>query len=225
MAGDISPEERLLRLIRSKKPQPVPEEEERATTLKQESPIPLAVTDTGTPFKKGLRWANCRPSLKLADILRFENLNLALVFLLIGVVIYSIPIFLKKPRNVIEDLEERIKPAKKSLNPEEREFKTPPLSYFVQEVNSRNIFSPIAKEDAKPETPVDEGPKMEDIKEQLSLLGVIGGDKPQAIIEDKKMQKTYFLNKGGIFDQVQVKDILDNKVILIYKDQEFELII
>jgi len=225
MTGDISPEERLLRLIRSKKPQPVSEEEERDSTPKQETPKPLAVADTDTPPKKGLRWSNYKPSLKLADILRFENINLALVLLLIGVAIYSIPIFLREPKSAIEDLEKRIKSTKKSLSAEEKESKAPPLSYFAKEVNARNIFSPIAKGDVTPEAPVDEGPKLEDIREQLSLLGVIGGDNPQAIIEDKKVQKTYFLNKGGMLDKVQVKDILDNKVILIYKGQEFELII
>lgn len=63
-----------------------------------------------------------------------------------------------------------------------------------------------------------------DVLSGLILMGIISGENPQAIIEDKKANKTYFLFKGERFQDFKVKDILDGKVIIITGAQEeFEL--
>ncbi|MCM8789708.1 MAG: hypothetical protein NC916_01615, partial [Candidatus Omnitrophica bacterium] len=57
----------------------------------------------------------------------------------------------------------------------------------------------------------------------LKLLGIIFGDNPQAIIEDAKNQKTYYLNREQSIGDFIVEDIRDGKVILDYQGQKFEL--
>ncbi|MFA5143374.1 MAG: hypothetical protein WC522_04305 [Candidatus Omnitrophota bacterium] len=52
------------------------------------------------------------------------------------------------------------------------------------------------------------------MSDQIGLVGIIAGDNPQAIIEDKKAQKTYYLNKGQSFDGYVVEEISENKVTL-----------
>ncbi len=59
--------------------------------------------------------------------------------------------------------------------------------------------------------------------QDLNLLGIVSGDNPQAIIEDKKSQKTYFLKKGDFLGDFELKDIQKGKVILDLSGQQFEL--
>ena len=57
----------------------------------------------------------------------------------------------------------------------------------------------------------------------INLVGIIAGDTPQAIIEDKKSQKTYYLNKGQFIGEFQLEDIQEGKIILNFNGQRFEL--
>jgi hypothetical protein len=154
-----------------------------------------------------------------------ENLNLALIIVLAVLFVFFMAILLRSPKNPTATLEERIKIQEKSPPPSE-EPERPSFDYYSAQAGSRNIFAPIATEEAKAQTaPAEQGPKLEDVKGQLSLLGVVSGETPQAIIEDKRTQKTYFLNKGSTFDDIEVGDIFENKVILTYKGKQFELVL
>lgn len=58
----------------------------------------------------------------------------------------------------------------------------------------------------------------------LTLMGIISGENPQAIIEDRKDGKAHFLFKGERVRDFRIKDILDGKIIIISGTQEeFEL--
>ena len=62
-----------------------------------------------------------------------------------------------------------------------------------------------------------------DLVKQLNLVGIIAGENPQAVIEDKNTQKTYYLNKGQFLGEIQLEDILEGKIIINHKGQRFEL--
>ena len=62
-----------------------------------------------------------------------------------------------------------------------------------------------------------------DISDKLGLVGIIAGDNPQAIIEDKKAQKTYYLNKGQSFNGYTVEEISEGKVMLDHEGQKISL--
>lgn len=227
MAREFSPEERLLRLIRSKTPREAP-------VSSQKDNIKGEVSRPEQPKQKPLSRAASHLVTKEASsparIFRIENLNFVLIILLGGLLLFFIPAFFKKQTTTIEVLEEKIKAQEKIAGQKKEALpadveKKPSFDYFSSQVGARNIFSPVAKEETQTQAPVEEGPKLEEVKGQLSLLGVVWGDAPQAIIEDKKEQKTYFLNKGGTFDDIEVRDILENKVILSYKGKQFELVL
>lgn len=57
----------------------------------------------------------------------------------------------------------------------------------------------------------------------LKLLGVIAGQKPQAIIEDSVEQKSYEVGVGDYFKDFLVEDIGSGKVSLSYKGSRFDL--
>jgi type II secretory pathway component PulC len=62
-----------------------------------------------------------------------------------------------------------------------------------------------------------------DLIKDLNLLGIVSGENPQVVIEDKKNQQTYYLNKDQFLGEMKVADIQENKVILEYKDKRAEL--
>lgn len=59
--------------------------------------------------------------------------------------------------------------------------------------------------------------------QDLSLMGIISGDNPQAAIQDKKTQKVYYVSKGESVADFLIEDIQDGKIILGYKGQRYEL--
>lgn len=63
----------------------------------------------------------------------------------------------------------------------------------------------------------------EDMIKDLNLMGIITGDNNQAIIEDKKTSKTFFLYEGDILEEFKVYDIKESSVILDYKGEKTEL--
>lgn len=62
-----------------------------------------------------------------------------------------------------------------------------------------------------------------DLIENLCLVGIARDDELNAMIEDKKSGKTFFLKKGESFHQLKIEKILVDRVILEYEGKEFEL--
>jgi hypothetical protein len=59
---------------------------------------------------------------------------------------------------------------------------------------------------------------------RLSLVGIVDGDPPQAIIEDSQTKKTFFVTKGqGVIEGAVLQDVQDTRVILLYQGEPIEL--
>ena len=102
-----------------------------------------------------------------------------------------------------------------------------PLAVFQQEIGQHNIFSlppagaiPQAAEAAKAKA-------SEEIAQaataSLKLVGIIWSDMPQAMIEDEKDGRTQLVSRGAKIRDARVKEILKDRVILLYDDQDVEL--
>jgi hypothetical protein len=62
-----------------------------------------------------------------------------------------------------------------------------------------------------------------DVTKDINLIGVVQGQNLQAIIEDKKNRKTYYVTKGQFIGEFQIEEIEQDKIIINYKGQRFEL--
>jgi len=59
---------------------------------------------------------------------------------------------------------------------------------------------------------------------RLTLIGIVAGDPPQAIIEDAETKKTYFVTVGQmVVDGSVLNQVLDNRVVLDLDGEKIEL--
>lgn len=102
----------------------------------------------------------------------------------------------------------------------------PPLKIVLQDlekVRQRNIFkigSLKTKEDLVVKMP---SPKIVEATQHLKLVGISWSSDPDAMIEDTKANKTFFLKRGQMLGEIKVQAIFKDRVILSYEGEEIEL--
>lgn len=199
MRDNISPEEKLLRLI-------------RGTKNKEAAVSPQAQNkETGKPAS-----GHRKPGVNI--FINFRNrisLNRVVWSVFILAVIYLV-FSLSYPLLGLGKINGKVNLPQAAIGQTAFKQEAKPLDYYVEGVKNRYIFG------ANPGVASTEVASADLVKD-INLVGIIAGDIPQAIIEDKKSQKTYYLNKGQSFGEFQVTDIQESKIILNYRGQNYEL--
>lgn len=99
-------------------------------------------------------------------------------------------------------------------------------SYYPEKVRQRDIFQlgPKKTDDTKEET-VQVGPSGEILEaiQHLKLVGISWSNDPDAMVEDTKALKTFFVKRGQMIGDVRVQAIFKDKVVLSYRGEETEL--
>ena len=213
MRKEISPEERLLRLIRGPKKKVDPRKEETAKIehLSLDAHEKVAL-------EKKAKGKALFPSFKLS--FNTQILSSLFIIILIGLLsffIYDIyyTTYHKKEVDILEEKGVTLEAE------EEVEHEVKPYSFYSSSVQGRNIFLPQQVEMEAVIT----GPSLEEVSAALSLIGIIAGARPQAIIESKKSEKSYFLYEGQTVDNAKVVEILEDSVVMEYQGETFELVL
>lgn len=192
MKDNISPEEKLLRLIRTKEKESPQPEVKSAAREHRYSPIQNYLS---LPyFKKFVSWVFILSSIYLV---------ISFIYSWVGLKKIKLP-------NVSAEKKEAVEAELKSV--------VKPIDFYLEGTRDRQIFEStgiFAGE--KPLSKIDT-----DIKD-INLVGIISGENPQAVIEDKKTQKTFYVNKGQFIGEFRVEDIQEGKIILNLRGQRFEL--
>ncbi len=207
MAKEFSPEERLLNLIKKKKKPKPP------SPRKGDSTAPLPPKEEPT-FK-----SDKGEAISLSNIIKVGNiktLNMILFFALIMVLVYVIIDIFLIPAKEIAPLVERGRG--RPLKPAE-ELKLKPFSHYSKGLSTKDVFKGLAKEQKGLEVEI----PVEELMGDFSLLGIVSGENPQAIIEDSKKRKTFFLREGQSAGGLFLKKIEDSSVTVIYKGHEINL--
>ena len=214
MDRDISPEERLLRLIKnkSKKKSENPRAQVKDEPASEKIKEKAAPKETSEPFDKVSGLIPQFRSILLVNKVLFVVFILVIMFFLIDYFFLpaiTIPSLMIEEGRIEQSLAEE--PVKK------------PYSYYQSEISGKDLFKPLVLD--IPETKEETGVPIEEIIANLSLLGLVSGASPQAIIEDKKMNKTFFLRSGESLGDVTLKEIseAEGRVVLIYNGEEFDL--
>lgn len=100
------------------------------------------------------------------------------------------------------------------------------VSYYLEQVRQRDIFRMGPKKtEGAPEAQAPAGPSAEIIEatQHFKLVGISWSNDPDAMIEDTKALKTFFVKRGQMLGDVRVQAIFKDKVILQYRGEEIEL--
>lgn len=191
MKENISPEERLLRLIKGEK------EEPKLTSQNiLDRPAPIS-------FK---RYLNIEYLEKSLGIIFF----ISLIYLIIT---FSLALVPKK-------IDSASLPKKEEKEKEEPEPEIKPFNFYLEGISRQPVFvSEVTDITKSTETSLKGTESVKD----FNLLGIISGENPQAIIENKKTQKTYFLKRGEFIGEFQLEEVGEGKVTLNYQGQRFDL--
>jgi hypothetical protein len=223
MHKEISPEEKLLSIIKGK--QSVPEENAPKPEIKDIKPQPRAswsrIDDYIVTILKNDLLKN---NVLDAQILKVFNKYTVIIAALVAVYLV-LDIMLVSPSRQASKFIARtaasgvaaIVPAQATMPIETKSY-----SYYSNRMSGRSIFSsgPYIQTDLQ-------GSGMEPSAElsggNLGLVGIVPGASPQAIVEDKKNQKTYYLVKGQSINGISVEEINEDKVVLEYKGKSMTL--
>lgn len=193
---NLSAEDKLLKLIKNKK------------------------TDAGIKESDSQAIKNKVPKLNISFGLIAINNFLTYLLLVCIILFFIILIFLKSPN--MNSLKQDLKQENLNLQNKEINDFSKYISNFDKKdlfLNSNNLEERTRDDSSESSSNID----TTDIVKDINLLGIVSGQKPQAVIEDKKTQKTYFLNQGDSFGQTRVLEIKEGKVVLDYKGKNFEL--
>lgn len=95
------------------------------------------------------------------------------------------------------------------------------VSYYLDKVESRDIFKMGPKNPAAAKGGPSE--KAMEATQHLKLVGISWSDNPDAMIEDSKAQRTFFLKRGQMIGDVKVVAIFKDKVVLNYAGEDIDL--
>ena len=224
MHEDISPEEKLLSIIKGK--QDIPESVAPRPEIKDIKLIPRAA-----PWSKiddyilaVLRNDFLKNSMLDARVLKvFNKYTVIIAALMAGYLILDI-IFVSPSRKAALLIAKAsvsrplvVVPAQMRMPIETKGY-----SYYSNRMSGRNIFGAGSYIQTESQTS-----GMEQSAElsggNLGLVGIVPGDSPQAIVEDKKNQKTYYLVKGQSINGITVEEIDEDKVVLEYRGKKMTL--
>jgi hypothetical protein len=96
-------------------------------------------------------------------------------------------------------------------------------SYYLEKARERDIFRMGMKRTA--DSALTKGPsqKILDATQGLRLVGISWSEDPDVMIEDTKINRTYFLKKGQTVADIKLEAVFKDKVILSYAGEEIEL--
>jgi len=217
----LTPEKQLLNLIESPK---VKDAAIRSDIVKQHS---MRLFSPGVwkgklsffrdYFKKGLSGGFHQPDLKAVN--RFLAVVIVVsIFYLMNTIYFSIT-GLKK----IPGLKSSSQESTKNAHFKEVAALKQTAAYYLDKIRQRDIFKIGAKKAVKETTQVPPTPIIVEATQYLKLVGISWSNDPDAMVEDTRALRTFFVKRGQMIGQVKIEAIFKDKVVLSYGGEEVEL--
>jgi len=173
-------------------------------------------------YKQGFtHWLSAGEFRRL-DIKAVNKILGFFLFILSAYFISSLFISLAK-FNKIPELEIKYNGILKPSAQKEAEL-TKVVSYYLEKVRARDIFKMGEK---KTGTTAEKAPsgRIVELAQNLKLVGISWSNDPDVMLEDTKAQRTYFLKKGQMLENLNLKleAVFKDKIILSCEGQEIEL--
>lgn len=201
MKNQMTSEERLLKLIRKKKP--------AGTTDAK------ANSDESSGLKKQSQGTK---DLSFSFV---KSINRLLIVVCAGIMAYIGFVYVGG-RTLSEEVifanktERTEKIAQMQDKGERKSF-----DYYESMLSENNIFlAPWERETGV----AIEGSRQTDLGKNLNLVGIILDEQPTAIIEDLKSKQTLFMNIGDKVNGAELNAVLEDRAVFLYNGQTIELV-
>ncbi|MFH1460104.1 MAG: hypothetical protein ABIG64_07025 [Candidatus Omnitrophota bacterium] len=207
-------EDRLLEII-----------ENPATPLKK---VPRSYSKSG--IKQQINLLLKRIPLKketLLKLLNFQVLNKILIFICVSLTIFFVVDFQRTKINLEKNLKNQDINAQ-SLYIQQAQDNILPVDFnkMIEYANMRNIFTFLL-----PVKHVETGEDVSQEYQELSklianfvLVGIIWSEEnPQAIIEDKKTERTYLIEAGSKLEEFDVQKVFSDSVVVSVGENEWTI--
>ncbi len=215
MTENISPEEKLLHLIKG---------QNGSAPAGKDNSLPSSASsaagreEAGEAVPEGVVLNKKEPKLK--D--QFIVLNKGLVLLLVviaGIMVLGY-IFPYQSKVSIPD---RIPVASSTGLMEEKVGERPRLSYYTAKMGGRKMFKIF--EPPRPKAKKQEKPKvtLQQLLAGYTFVGIIGGDPPQVIVEDKKSGQNHYLTAGQNVGEIKIEDVQRGKVTVSHEEETMDI--
>jgi len=237
MPENISPEEKLFKIIQNGKAAAAPQKDEAADSAKAKPKrMPKLNQNSIKRFfeklqLKGLPMPEPREALALPAKLQDADLGainkiLALVLVLVATFAGYQLIVKQYDINALVEKASRM-PVPKAKREAIEPFK--PLSFYLDAVKKRDILSPAPKPEEKKSALEKEEPpkpKLAELAAGLTLQGISWGAVPKAIIKSEDDEQIFFLKEGQLIGAttIKVKSITKDKVMISHGEEEMELL-
>jgi len=128
---------------------------------------------------------------------------------------------LKHPRNLALEVK---KEDLSSAGPDDPFVSKKAVTYFLEKIRQRDIFSMGQTNKSNTEiVPRAPSSRIIEATQGLKLVGISWSNDPDAMIEDTKAMRTFFIKRGGMIGEIKVQAIFKDKLILSYAGEEIEL--
>lgn len=220
MQENISPEEKLLNLIKKTNSNPkntVPEHSPAAQGLnekpKQEEPV-----EEPAKTQKGV--SVVPKKIRKNIIVHFSLLNKFLIICILGTVIYLVfgYSFPYKSKTAIP---ERV--GMTGGVSEETPKPQPPLTHYTEALSQRQMFKLYEAPKPKPTGPPKPKVTLQQLLGGYTFVGIIFGDVPQAIIEEKRSGQSFYLTSGQYLGEIKIEKIERGKITVSYEDERMDV--
>lgn len=231
MKDKTSPEEKLLNLIKnkSKNEEQKPEEKKESTqpaqgeNVKQEQPhikTSAKITQRIILTKnKIVKAAGQRIAIKRNYISLLNKLLLIVFIASAGYLIYTLLVKYKSDTVIPEQIKQ-----KKMIEETEGGLANiPSVDQYTSVVNSRQLFKMFEQPKPKAEEPKKPKITLQQILAGYTFIGIIFGDPPQAIVEEKRTKQSFYLSAGQFLGEVKIEKIEKGKVTVSYNEETMDI--
>lgn len=211
MHDNVTPEEKLLNLIKKGKDNSKDKPEE----LKQEESVgkPLAAPKVSTSIPR---------KIKIKYVKSFSILNNFLIIAVVCNIIYMVFSYIYPYRPGTETLEKiDVKREDQKLGDTPRPL--PPLSHYTGVVSTRQMFKLYEAPKPKPVGPPKPKVTLQQLLAGYTFVGVIFGDVPQAIVEEKRSGQSFYLTAGQYLGEIKVEKIERGRITVSYEDEMIDI--
>jgi hypothetical protein len=210
----ITPEEKLLRLIKPAKKNAV------AATVLAPQPAainPIVRAQPPAPSPKRIShlkkyYSLCKPFLNMAVYQKLAWVALAVsAVLFIFSLVY--PAFGLKKISLPKAAKETV-----VIKNYDKGLTAKPFESYMQSVMQHQIFNTVMPEAASEAIIATESDRVKD----FALMGIIADSDPQAILEDKKSHEIYYVRQGQSVGEMKIASIEARKIIIQYRGARYE---